>query len=53
MSRRVPARAWLRRVRRPLIALVALVLAVVIGYVVKATDSGNPAPRPAHSTSTR
>jgi hypothetical protein len=53
VSRRVPPRAWLRRARRPLIALIALVLAVVVGYVVKGLDSGDSSPRPASSTSSR
>ena len=39
----------IRRARRPLVALVVLVVALVIGYVIKAADSGpddhrSPAP---------
>ncbi len=41
------------RVRRPLVALVALVLALVIGYTVRALtshdDGAHPAPRPTTS----
>ncbi|HEU5266093.1 MAG TPA: hypothetical protein VFU35_05310 [Jatrophihabitans sp.] len=43
----------IRRVRRPLVALVALVLAVAIGYAVRtinAHDGGTPHPSPSVST---
>jgi ribonuclease T1 len=33
------------RVRRPLLALIALVLALAVGYAVKAAQSDDPAPR--------
>ena len=33
------------RVRRPLLALIALVLALAVGYAVKAARSDNPTPR--------
>ncbi|MEP7024192.1 MAG: ribonuclease domain-containing protein [Actinomycetota bacterium] len=36
------------RVRRPLLALIALVVALAVGYGIKAARSGDPAPR--HST---
>lgn len=40
----------MRRVRRPLLALIALILALLVGYVVQAlteSDSGGPpSPRP-------
>jgi ribonuclease T1 len=36
------------RVRRPLLALIALVVALAVGYAVKAAQSDHPAPR--HST---
>jgi hypothetical protein len=41
------------RVRRPLLALIILVLALVIGYTVRALQSGddNPAPTPSTSVS--
>lgn len=35
-----------RRARRPLIALVVLIVALGVGYVVKAADSGNGATKP-------
>ena len=38
-----------RRARRPLLALVALVLALVVGYAVRAADSGTG---PSHPTPT-
>ena len=34
------------RVRRPLLALIALVLALAVGYGIKAAQSGNSSPRP-------
>ncbi len=42
-----------RRVRRPLLALVALVMALVVGYTVRAceSDTGNT-PRPAQTSQT-
>jgi hypothetical protein len=43
------------RIRRPLIALVALVLALVIGYTVRALNShdggGHPSPQPSPQSS--
>lgn len=42
----------MRRVRRPLLALVALVAALAVGYAVQATRSDDPAPRPTTTTST-
>ena len=42
------------RIRRPLIALVALVLALIIGYTVRALNShdngGHPSPQPTQSS---
>jgi hypothetical protein len=38
------------RVRRPLLALIALVLALVIGYTVKALNSDDAAPSRPHPT---
>lgn len=42
-----------RRARRPLVALVALVVALAVGYGIKAlsNDSSNPNPGPSSSTS--
>jgi hypothetical protein len=38
------------RIRRPLLALIALVLALVIGYTIKAVNSDDPAPSRPHPT---
>ena len=40
-----------RRMRRPLIALIALVLALVIGYTVRAVSSDDHDPHPSPSVS--
>jgi ribonuclease T1 len=39
------------RVRRPLLALIALVVALAVGYAVKAAQSDSPAPRHAATSS--
>jgi ribonuclease T1 len=44
-------RSRLRRTRRPLVALLALVVALVVGYTVKAADSHDPSPAPSGSVS--
>jgi guanyl-specific ribonuclease Sa len=41
-----------RRIRRPQLALVGLVVALVIGYTVQALTSGSTAPHPGPTTST-
>jgi guanyl-specific ribonuclease Sa len=48
----VPRRR-IRRVRRPLLALVALVIALGIGYGIRAADSGHTARPPAASSTVR
>lgn len=39
------------RVRRPLLALIALVLALAVGYAVKAAQSDDPSPKPSATSS--